>query len=232
MNWLVEIETCIPLLMLQVGHVAHIWLFELVKISSVQWVYSVFSKLNSLSEACFLALEMPCSLHFSPVVYWVGVWQEKAPYEAKAAKRKSEYEKLMTAYNKKQVNFWLIIFLIIKWWNVVFSLLTPLCLTQESTDDDEDDDEEEQSDRSKSELNDQDKESVEVILSSASDVLDCLLFWILTLACAMSSLLMVDNFFLIIMLWIELNSMLNVHISLSKFLLSHSQIKVVLNLSF
>ncbi|KAF8396933.1 hypothetical protein HHK36_018568 [Tetracentron sinense] len=27
---------------------------------------------------------------------------EKAPYEAKAAKRKSEYEKLMTAYNKKQ----------------------------------------------------------------------------------------------------------------------------------
>ncbi|KAF3433450.1 hypothetical protein FNV43_RR24552 [Rhamnella rubrinervis] len=29
---------------------------------------------------------------------------EKAPYEAKAAKRKSEYEKLMTAYNKKQDN--------------------------------------------------------------------------------------------------------------------------------
>ncbi|EOY17821.1 hypothetical protein SCA6_000161 [Theobroma cacao] len=27
---------------------------------------------------------------------------EKAPYEAKAAKRKSEYEKLMAAYNKKQ----------------------------------------------------------------------------------------------------------------------------------
>ena len=27
---------------------------------------------------------------------------EKAPFEAKAAKRKSEYEKLMTAYNKKQ----------------------------------------------------------------------------------------------------------------------------------
>ncbi|KAI3514804.1 hypothetical protein L1887_13514 [Cichorium endivia] len=27
---------------------------------------------------------------------------EKAPYEAKAAKRKSEYEKLMNAYNKKQ----------------------------------------------------------------------------------------------------------------------------------
>ncbi|KAL5568546.1 hypothetical protein UlMin_025121 [Ulmus minor] len=30
--------------------------------------------------------------------------EEKAPYEAKAAKRKSEYEKLMTAYNKKQDN--------------------------------------------------------------------------------------------------------------------------------
>ncbi|KAK9289983.1 hypothetical protein L1049_008145 [Liquidambar formosana] len=27
---------------------------------------------------------------------------EKAPYEAKAAKRKSEYEKVMNAYNKKQ----------------------------------------------------------------------------------------------------------------------------------
>ncbi|OMO76052.1 hypothetical protein COLO4_25700 [Corchorus olitorius] len=29
---------------------------------------------------------------------------EKAPYEAKAAKRKSEYEKLMAAYNKKQAS--------------------------------------------------------------------------------------------------------------------------------
>ncbi|KAI7998860.1 High mobility group B protein 1 [Camellia lanceoleosa] len=29
---------------------------------------------------------------------------EKAPFEAKAAKRKSEYEKLMNAYNKKQEN--------------------------------------------------------------------------------------------------------------------------------
>lgn len=29
-------------------------------------------------------------------------WQDKAPYEAKAAKRKVEYEKLMNAYNKKQ----------------------------------------------------------------------------------------------------------------------------------
>ncbi|CAI0415815.1 unnamed protein product [Linum tenue] len=29
--------------------------------------------------------------------------EEKAPYEAKAAKRKSDYQKLMNAYNKKQV---------------------------------------------------------------------------------------------------------------------------------
>ncbi|KAK7286905.1 hypothetical protein RJT34_22251 [Clitoria ternatea] len=29
---------------------------------------------------------------------------EKAPYEAKAAKRKAEYEKLMNAYNKKQAS--------------------------------------------------------------------------------------------------------------------------------
>ncbi|XP_028770462.1 high mobility group B protein 1-like [Neltuma alba] len=29
---------------------------------------------------------------------------EKAPYEAKAAKKKAEYEKLMNAYNKKQTN--------------------------------------------------------------------------------------------------------------------------------
>lgn len=35
------------------------------------------------------------------LLYWV--FQDKAPYEAKAAKRKSDYEKLMAAYNKKQV---------------------------------------------------------------------------------------------------------------------------------
>lgn len=29
--------------------------------------------------------------------------QEKAPFEAKAAKRKADYEKVMKAYNKKQV---------------------------------------------------------------------------------------------------------------------------------
>ncbi|KAJ9694968.1 hypothetical protein PVL29_010450 [Vitis rotundifolia] len=57
---------------------------------------------------------------------------EKAPYEAKAAKKKAEYEKIMNAYNKKQ----------------------------ESTADDGD----EESDRSKSEVNDQDdEESAEVM---------------------------------------------------------------------
>ncbi|XP_016477190.1 high mobility group B protein 1 [Nicotiana tabacum] len=53
---------------------------------------------------------------------------EKAPYEAKAAKRKSEYEKLMNAYNNKQ---------------------------PESSDDDG---EEEESERSKSEVHDEDAE--------------------------------------------------------------------------
>lgn len=37
-------------------------------------------------------------------------WQEKAPYEAKAAKRKQEYEKLMNAYNKKEVKYSFCIF--------------------------------------------------------------------------------------------------------------------------
>lgn len=40
-------------------------------------------------------------MSFTIFIYF---WQEKAPYEAKAAKRKTEYEKVMKAYNKKQVN--------------------------------------------------------------------------------------------------------------------------------
>ncbi|KAF8402668.1 hypothetical protein HHK36_010757 [Tetracentron sinense] len=60
------------------------------------------------------------------IILSVWDWQEKAPYEAKAAKRKSEHEKLMSAYNKKQ----------------------------ESMADDGD----EESDRSKSEVNDEDNE--------------------------------------------------------------------------
>ena len=56
---------------------------------------------------------------------------EKAPYEAKAAKRKQDYEKLMTAYNKKQ----------------------------DSEEDDDDD--EEESEKSKSEVHDEDEEEGE-----------------------------------------------------------------------
>ncbi|KAL5732868.1 hypothetical protein ACOSQ2_032560 [Xanthoceras sorbifolium] len=55
---------------------------------------------------------------------------EKAPYEAKAAKRKQDYEKLMTAYNKKQ----------------------------DSDDEDDDDDDEPESERSKSEVHDDEEE--------------------------------------------------------------------------
>lgn len=63
---------------------------------------------------------------------------EKAPYEAKAAKRKTDYEKLMTAYNKKQD-------------------------TDDGDDDDNDndDDNNEQSHKSKPEVNGQDDESDE-----------------------------------------------------------------------
>ena len=47
------------------------------------------------------------------------IWfrQEKAPYEAKAAKKKSEYEKLMNAYNKKQVNTFVSIILTLTLYN-------------------------------------------------------------------------------------------------------------------
>jgi hypothetical protein len=107
---------CFPWLMLQVGHVhIHTWLFELVKITSVQRVFSVFIKFKSLSADCFLAVQLPCRLHSYLFLYWTGIWQEKAPYEAKAAKRKSDYEKLMTAYNKKQVKYFCIVFFRIKW---------------------------------------------------------------------------------------------------------------------
>ena len=45
-----------------------------------------------------------CSLKSVDALLSHSNFQEKAPYEAKAAKRKAEYEKLMTAYLKKQVN--------------------------------------------------------------------------------------------------------------------------------
>jgi hypothetical protein len=49
-----------------------------------------------------------CDILFGCVLYLLKLYcllsKEKAPYEAKAAKKKSEYEKVMKAYNKKQVN--------------------------------------------------------------------------------------------------------------------------------
>lgn len=40
---------------------------------------------------------------FSLFIDSVCDFQDKAPYAAKSAKRKAEYEKSMVAYNKKQV---------------------------------------------------------------------------------------------------------------------------------
>ena len=37
------------------------------------------------------------------LTFFSSFWKDKAPYEAKAAKRKAEYEKQIKAYNKKQV---------------------------------------------------------------------------------------------------------------------------------
>lgn len=60
--------------------------------------------------------------------------QEKAPYVAKSEKRKVEYEKSMRAYNKKQVDVYLIKFFIIaipSWWydslDVLFIVLMCFC---------------------------------------------------------------------------------------------------------
>lgn len=43
--------------------------------------------------------------------FFALVGKEKAPYEAKAAKRKADYEKQMKAYNKKQVGISYILYL-------------------------------------------------------------------------------------------------------------------------
>lgn len=44
----------------------------------------------------------------------IGKIQEKAPYVAKAEKRKVEYEKNMKAYNKKQVFYFKCMLLVFK----------------------------------------------------------------------------------------------------------------------
>lgn len=84
------------------------------------------------------------------------VLQEKAPFEAKAAKRKLDYEKLMTAYNKKQVGFNPFFFFIrLDLLDSVFlstSHWTWIHLDQESTEDED----EEESEKSKSEVHDDD----------------------------------------------------------------------------
>jgi hypothetical protein len=83
---------------------------------------------------------------------------------------KADYEKLMVAYNKKQVTFW-ITFLEetnAPSFAAFFSMLTQL-LTQESTDDDED----EGPGRSKPAVNDEDdEESGEVIYISYDLMVD------------------------------------------------------------
>lgn len=56
----------------------------------------------------------------------VCFWQEKAPYEAKATKRKGDYQKLMTAYNKKQVSQFISILCIVLVSSIVLVLF--ICL--------------------------------------------------------------------------------------------------------
>ena len=63
----------------------------------------MWSKLSDLPEQ-FCVVE---KLNHLCIIYLMSstcFWQEKAPYGVKAAKKKTEYEKLMNAYNKKQVN--------------------------------------------------------------------------------------------------------------------------------
>ena len=57
-------------------------------------VVSVYSDLTILMKGFILLL----------ISISVLISKEKAPYEAKAARRKAEYEKLMNAYNTKQVS--------------------------------------------------------------------------------------------------------------------------------
>jgi len=84
--------------------------------------------------------------------------KEKAPYEAKAAKRKAEYEKLIKAYEKKQVRNLCQLFCCVwhLWLSCVYILYFLWCCQASSADDDE-------SDKSKSEVNDEDDASGEVV---------------------------------------------------------------------
>ena len=123
---------------------------------------------------------------------WTG-WQEKAPYEAKAAQRKLDYEKVMKAYNKKQVNL-LVILLVesnVSYFVAFFSLLTQ-SLTQESVVDDED----EESDKSNSVVNDEDDEETGEVISIGYGSMHCQLHSTSFKSCTCSCfLLIVKEFF-------------------------------------
>lgn len=86
--------------------------------------------------------------------------KEKAPYEAKAAKRKAEYEKLINAYNNKQVSilYWLFCCLV-HWFSCLYD--SHDIYFQASTADDVD----EESDKSKSEINDEEDEASGQVVS-------------------------------------------------------------------
>lgn len=97
-------------------------------------------------------------LHFSTLVR-----KEKAQYEAKAAKRKTDYEKQMKAYNKKQVDIpdlsnHMKSFRISL--SFIFIFVDFFLFWQESTEDDGD----EESNRSKSEVSDDEEVELFFIL--------------------------------------------------------------------
>ncbi|CAI9097313.1 OLC1v1033705C5 [Oldenlandia corymbosa var. corymbosa] len=77
-----------------------------VKAVSAVSIYGYFNHLNKFKcnfSICFNLLWMN-QVGKAGGQKWKSMSQaEKAPYEAKAAKRKAEYEKLINAYNKKQV---------------------------------------------------------------------------------------------------------------------------------
>lgn len=84
------------------------------------------------------------------------VWQEKAPYEAKASKKKDEYGKLMNAYNKKQVTYLVFAILYsIECGGCLLCIDWPVLYWQQSAAADGN----AESDRSKSEVNDEDDEA-------------------------------------------------------------------------
>lgn len=96
-------------------------------------------------------------LHYGFIDLNFFTWlKEKAPYESRAGKLKTEYGKQMNAYNKKQVTNLIICFQSI-WFVVTCFDFSLFLYGQESNDGDE------ASDKSKSEVNDEDEASGEVV---------------------------------------------------------------------